>query len=69
MTTLRKDWLKLLKSAKKRGWVEDRLSSNNHLVLLWPVTGRKVTLSGSSDVRAVMNAEKQLRRMEQEGKE
>lgn len=56
------DWMKLVKEAKKRGWVEVR--NNRHLMLLWPPTNRKVTISGSSEPRAIKNARKQLEQME-----
>lgn len=62
---LKGDWLKLYNSATKRGWVLVRHSKNNHVVLLWPVTGRKITLSNSADFRAIRNAEKQLKRIEE----
>lgn len=57
------DWRKLVNEAKERGWVEVR--KNRHLVLLWPPTNRRVTVSGSGDPRAIKNARKQLAHMEQ----
>jgi hypothetical protein len=59
------DWLKLLKSAKSRGWEEIRISSNHHLILLWPITGKKVTVSGSKDPGAIKQAQRQMAKIEQ----
>ena len=56
------DWRKLVQQAKGRGWVEVR--QNRPLVLMWPPTNRKITISGSADPRAMKNARKQIEHLE-----
>jgi hypothetical protein len=57
------DWRKLVQQAKERGWVEVRQS--RHLILMWPPTNRRITISGSADPRAMKNARKQIEHLEQ----
>lgn len=62
--SVKSDWNDLVKDAVKRGWVVNRQTSGRHIQLMWPPTGRKVTISGSREPRAITNARKQLAKME-----
>lgn len=58
------DWNDLIRDAQARGWEVCRITKGRHVQLMWPPTGRKVTISGSSEPRAITNAAKQLAKME-----
>ena len=62
--SLKSDWNDLLREAVARGWVVTRQTQGKHVQLMWPPTGRKVTISGSREPRALTNARKQLLKME-----
>lgn len=60
-----KDWKVLIREATGRGWQEVRHA--RHIILVWPATGRKVSIpTSASDVRSIKNARSQLRRLERE---
>lgn len=60
-----KDWKGLIREATGRGWQEIRHS--RHIILVWPSTGRKISIpTSASDHRAIKNARTQLRRIERE---
>jgi hypothetical protein len=58
-----KDWKKLLAEATGRGWQQIR--KKRHIVLIWPASGQRVVLPGSSsDNRALQNARSLMKRVE-----
>ena len=60
----RGDFKKMMKAAKRRGWLEVSTSQNAHVKLRW-VNGACLTISTTpSDYRAFRNIEADLRRIE-----